>query len=127
MKKKIIIISIVLILIIPLLVLLYPVITNNNYEKKLFNTIYKNTEYKDITYLNKDNNYYIIKTIDKLIVLNSNYEEKLSLNINEIINSDLEIVYRNNKLYYKEKIKEEEKIIYKFYDELSYTTSLGGI
>lgn len=131
MKTKIIIISIILIIIIPLSILLYPVITNNNYEKELLNTIYENTEYKDITYLNKDNNYYIIKTKENVTVLDLNYEEKLSLDINELAESNLELVYRRNNLYYEEKVKEEEKIIYNFYDiytnELSYTTSLGGI
>lgn len=131
MKKKYIIISIILIIIIPLSVILYPVIKNDSYEQKLFDTIYDNTDYKDITYLNKDNNYYILKTQDKIIVLDLNYEEKLSLDINELADNDLELVYRRNNLYYEEKLKEEEKLIYKFYDvytnELAYTTSLGGI
>lgn len=131
MKKKIIIISIFFIVIIPLSVLLYPVITNNNYKKELLNIVYENTEYKNIKYLNKDNNYYIIKTKDKIIVLDLNYEEKLSLDINELTESDLELVYRRNNLYYEEKIKEDGKITYNFYDiytkELSYTSTLGGI
>lgn len=131
MKKKIIIISIILIVIIPLSVILYPVITNNNYKKELLNIIYNNTEYKDITYLNKDNNYFVIKTKDKVIVLDLNYEEKISLDTNELADSNLELVYRRNNLYYEEKIKAEEKIIYNFYDiytnELSYTSTLGGI
>lgn len=131
MKKKIIIISIILTIVIPLSILLYPVIKNNNYEKELLNIIYDNTEYTGITYINKDNNYYILKTKDKVIVLDLNYEEKLSLNIAELSDSTLELVYRRNNLYYKEKIKEEDKIVYNFYDiytnELSYTSTLGGI
>ena len=129
MKKKIIIISILLI-IICLSVLLYPVIKNNSYKKELFNNIYENTKYKDITYLNKDNNYYIIKTNDKVIVLDLNYEEKLSLDINKLSQSNLELVYRRNNLYYEEKKKEKNKVIYKFYNvetnKLEYETSLGG-
>lgn len=131
MKKQIIIISIILIIIIPLSVLLYPVITNNDYKKELLNIIYENTEYKDIKYINKDNNYFVIKTKDKVIVLDLNYEEKLSLDINELSESNLELVYRRNNLYYEEKIKEDGKIIYNFYaiytKELSYTSTLGGI
>ena len=41
------------------------------------------------------------------------------------------LVYRRNNLYYEEKVKKEEKIIYNFYDiytkKLSYTTTLGGV
>lgn len=129
MKKKIIIISILLI-IICLSALLYPVIKNNSYKKELYNNLYENTNYKDITYLNKDNNYYIIKTNNKVVVLDLNYEEKLSLDINKLSQSDLELVYRRNKLYYEEKKKEKNKVIYKFYNvetnKLEYETSLGG-
>lgn len=129
MKKKIIIISILLI-IISLSVLLYPVVKNNSYKKELYNYIYENTKYKDITYLNKDNNYYIIKTKDKVIVLDLNYEERFSLDINKLSQSNLELVYRRNKLFYEEKKKEKNKVIYKFYNvetnKLEYETSLGG-
>ena len=98
---------------------------------QIINLIYNNTEYTSITYINKDNNYYIIKTKEKVVVLDLNYEEKLLIDINELADTNLELVYRRNNLYYEEKIKEEGKIIYNFYDiytkELSYTTSLGGI
>lgn len=131
MKKKFIIPLIILIIMIPLSIILYPIINNSNYEKELYNVIYENTEYKDIIYLNKDNNYYVLKTKDRVVVLDLNYEEKLLLDTEELQESDLELVYRRNNLYYEEKIKENEKIIYNFYDvhtnELSYTTTLGGI
>lgn len=129
MKKKIIIILII-IAIIPLSIIIYPVIKNNNYNDKLLNDIYSNTKIKDITYLNKNNNYYIIKTKEKILVLDLNYEEKLSLDINKIKESNLELVYRRNDLYYKETIKEKEKLIYNFYDvttnELVFSTTIGG-
>lgn len=131
MKKKYIILLIILIIIIPLSIILYPVIKNNNYKKELYETIYKNTDYKEITYLNKDNNYYILKVKDKVIVLDLNYEEKLSLDKKELYESNLDLVYRRNNLYYEEKVKEDEKLVYNFYDvytnELSYTRVLGGI
>jgi len=130
LKKKLIIFSIILIIIISLSVLLYPTIKNKNYKKNLLNIIYKNTEYREITYLNKDNNYYIIKTNTKVIVLDLNYEEISSIGIDKLSQSNLELVYRRNKLYYEEKKKEKNKVIYKFYDvetnKLEYETSLGG-
>lgn len=93
--------------------------------------MYDNTDYKEITYLNKDNNYYVIKTNEKVLVLDLNYDEKLSVDINKLKESDLELVYRRNNLYYKEKVREDGKLVYKFYNvetgELEYETSLGGI
>lgn len=130
MKKKILITSLIIIILIPTLVIMYPIIKNNNYEKELLNNVYNNTTIKEITYLNRDNNYYIIQTKEKVLVLDLNYEEKLSLSIDELCDSSLPLVYRRNNLYYEEKIKEEEKLIYKFYNvttnELVFETSLGG-
>lgn len=131
MKKKILIPILIIMILIPSSVIMYPIIKNENYEKELLDIVYNNTDIKDIIYLNKDNNYYVIKTKAKVIVLDLNYEEKISLNIEELQDNNLPIVYRRNNLYYEEKIKEEEKLIYKFYDittnELIYQTSLGGI
>lgn len=131
MKKKILIITLIIIIVIPLSIVIYPITKNNSYQKKLLNNIYNNTDTKDITYLNKDNNYYIIKTKEKVLVLDLNYEEKLSIDIIKLQESSLELVYRRNNLYYEEKEIKENKIIYKFYNietnNLEYETSLGGI
>lgn len=131
MKKKIIILVAILIIIVPLSVIIFPVIRNNNYKKNILNNIYSNTTYKDIKYLNKDNNYYIIKTEDKVLVLDLNYEENLSIDIDKLKDNNLELVYRRNNLYYEEKVKNNGKLIYKFYNietnELEYETPLGGI
>ena len=131
MKKKIIIMLISLIIIVPLFVIVSPVIKNNKYKKSLLDSIYDNTDYKDIVYLNKDNNYYIIKTKDKLFVLDLNYEEIVSVDVSILMESNLELVYRRNNLYYEEKIKEDGKLMYKFYNietgVLEYETFLGGI
>ena len=131
MKNKLILIPIIILIILPLLVIIYPIIKNNNYEKELLNNIYNNTNYKDITYLNKDNNYYIIKTKKNVLVLDFNYEEKYSTNIEDLKENKLDFVYRRNSLYYDEKIREKDKLIYKYYNvltyELEYETSLGGI
>lgn len=131
MRKKVLIISLIVITIVPFLIIIYPILKNNNYDKKLLNNIYDNTNITSIIYLNKDNNYYIIKTKEKVLVLDLNYEEILSLDINKLQDSNLELVYRRNNLYYEEITKEEEKLLYKFYNVetgiLEYQTSLGGI
>ena len=64
MNKKVLITILITITLLIFSIILYPVIKNNNYQKKLLNNIYENTNLKDIKYLNKDNNYYIIKTKD---------------------------------------------------------------
>ena len=131
MKKKILMLVIILVIIIPLSTIMFPVIRNDNYKKSILNNIYNNTGYKNIKYFNKDNNYYIIKTENKVLVLDLNYEEKLSINIDKLKDNNLELVYRRNNLYYEKKIKNGSKLIYKFYNvetnELEYETSLGGI
>ena len=130
MNKKILIIILIIIIILPIGIIIYPVIKNNKYQDRLLDNIYENTSIKNIEYLNKDNNYYIIKNKDKVIVLDLNYEEIYSINTNELINSNLDLTYIRNNLYYKERKKENNKLVYKYFDvktnEEVYTTILGG-
>ena len=130
MKKKYLICILILIIIIPLFLIIYPITKNNKYQKDLIKDIYNNTNIKEIKYLNKDNNYYIIKTKDKVIVLDLNYEEVYNIDLSLLQSSNLELVYRRNNLYYEEKIREGKKITYQFYDiktnDFIYETSLGG-
>jgi len=111
-------------------IILYPIIKNNNYQKKLLNNIYENTDLKDIKYLNKDNNYFIIKTKDKVIVLDLNHEEVYSISTSEIKMGNLDLSYTRNNLYYKERIRKNNKLTYKYYDiktnEEVFTSVLGG-
>ena len=130
MNKKVLITILITIILLIFSIILYPVIKNNNYQKKLLNNIYENTNLKDIKYLNKDNNYYIIKTKDKVLVLDLNYEEVYSISANEIKKSDLDLSYTRNNLYYKERIRKNNKLTYKYYDiktnEEVFTSVLGG-
>lgn len=130
MNKKILIIILIIIIILPIGIIIYPVIKNNKYQDRLLDNIYENTSIKNIEYLNKDNNYYIIKNKDKVIVLDLNYEEIYSINTNELIDSNLDLTYIRNNLYYKERKKENNKLVYKYFDvktnEEVYTTTLGG-
>lgn len=130
MNKKVLITILITIILLIFSIILYPIIKNNNYQKKLLNNIYENTDLKDIKYLNKDNNYYIIKTKDKVLVLDLNYEEVYSISANEIKKSDLDLSYTRNNLYYKERIRKNNKLTYKYYDiktnEEVFTSVLGG-
>lgn len=130
MNKKVLITILITIILLIFSIILYPIIKNNNYQKKLLNNIYENTNLKDIKYLNKDNNYFIIKTKDKVIVLDLNHEEVYSINISEIKKSNLDLSYTRNSLYYKERIRKNNKLTYKYYDiktnEEVFTSVLGG-
>ena len=130
MKSNKIIIILLLIIIFIVAIIIYPVIKNEHYNNKILNDIYKNTDIKNIKYYNKDNNYYIVKDSENVYVFDLNYEEVYSINIDEIKESKLDLVYRRNNLYYEEKEKSKNKIIYSFYDvktnDLVYQTLLGG-
>lgn len=109
---------------------IYPVIKNNSYEKGLFKNVYDNTDIENISYLNKSNNYYILKTDSEVIVLDLNYEEVFRDVITSLYVSELDLVYRRNKLFYVEKKVNGKKISYNYYDvytyELIYETNIGG-
>ena len=130
MNKKVWITILITIILLIFSIILYPIIKNNNYQKKLLNNIYENTDLKDIKYLNKDNNYYIIKTKDKVLVLDLNYEEVYSISTSEIKMGNLDLSYTRNSLYYKERIRKNNKLTYKYYDiktnEEVFTSVLGG-
>ena len=129
-NKKVLITILIIIILLIFSIILYPIIKNNNYQKKLLNNIYENTDLKDIKYLNKDNNYFIIKTKDKVIVLDLNHEEVYSISTSEIKMGNLDLSYTRNNLYYKERIRKNNKLTYKYYDiktnEEVFTSVLGG-
>ena len=130
MSKKSGFILLMVFIVLILGIYIYPSIKNDNYQKRLISDIYKNTDIKDIEYLNKDNNYYVVKDRDKVIVLDLNYEEVYSIDNSKLKDNDLDLVYRRNNLYYEEKIRDGDNLTYNFYNidnnELAYQVLLGG-
>lgn len=130
MSKKSVFILLMVFIVLILSIYIYPSIKNDNYQKRLISDIYKNTDIKDIEYLNKDNNYYVVKDRDKVIVLDLNYEEVYSIDKSKLKDNDLDLVYRRNNLYYEEKIRDGDNLTYNFYNidnnELAYQVLLGG-
>ena len=130
MKKKIIMLigAFLLILIIMFIIILVPSSKNNNYNKKLFSNIEENTELKNITYVNKSNNYYIVKCSEGVIVLDLNYDKVFEKE--SVRDSDMPLVYTRNNLYYVEKVRKKDKITYNYYstDEniLVFSSVVGG-
>ena len=130
MSKKNVFILLMVFIVLILGIYIYPSIKNDNYQKRLISDIYKNTDIKNIEYLNKDNNYYVVKGRDKVIVLDLNYEEVYSIDKSKLKDNDLDLVYRRNNLYYEEKIRDGDNLTYNFYNidnnELAYQVLLGG-
>ena len=116
MSKKSGFILLMVFIVLILGIYIYPSIKNDNYQKRLISDIYKNTDIKDIEYLNKDNNYYVVKDRDKVIVLDLNYEEVYSIDKSKLKDNDLDLVYRRNNLYYEEKIRDGDNLTYNFYN-----------
>lgn len=129
-KKRIFIIIPIILFIIFMFIILYPIIKNSNYIDDIKNDIYDNTDIKDILYINKDNNYYMVKSKDRVYVFDLNYDEVYSIELELLYDSDMDLVYRRNNLYYMERIRENYNLIYKFYDIISnefvYESRVGG-
>lgn len=113
-----------------LLLIIIPPLKNNKYKEELKNTIYNNTKLKNIDNVYKDNNYYIVKIKEKVVVFDLNYDEVYTKE-KVIDKDDMPLSYRRGNLYYKERIRKKDKLTYNFYstDDLSlvFTSTVGGI
>lgn len=133
MKRKILyLVGIILfILILVFISIIYPVMRNEDYNKKLFDDVYSNSNIKNINYVNKSNNYYIVKNDKEIVVMDLNYDKINSVNVSDIYDSDLDIVYRRGNIYYEEKVNDKDKLIYKYYNinngEFVFDITVGGI
>ena len=118
MKKIIkILIILVIIIIICILSLSYTINSNNNYEESITNKISKHYKTNKITYSNYYNNYYIFKTEEDIVVLDNKYKEVYKEKISNLKpNNKYEILYKNNRLIYEEKIIKNNKVTYIYYD-----------
>lgn len=130
MKKKVILLLIIILLIAisTFLIIIIPSIKDKKYKKDLLENIYKNTKIEKINYLNKYNNYYIIKIDNKAVVLDLNYEEVYSKEI--VRESSLPLVYRRNNLYYEKKVRKKDSLKYFYYstddETLIFSSEVGG-
>ena len=120
MKKIIkIIIPILILIVIYILVLSFINNKNENYMNQTLKNIKDNYPIKEkATYYNIYGNYYILKTSNKIIVLNKEYEEILKEKIDVLAPNpnNYNLIYKNNKLMYEETILKKDKLIYKYYD-----------
>ncbi len=133
-KKKqitIYLLGVLTILIIIFSIIAIPCINNDKYEQKILKSIYDNTNIKNINYVNKSNNYYIIKNDTKAIVLDLNYDIIKELPLINLYQSNKPLSYRKGNLYYEEKARTKNSLIYKYYNaenyEYAFEITVGGI
>ncbi len=111
--KRFIIIFISLVLLF-FLSIIFIVNNNRSYEDSIFDIVSSNYS-KDISYVNKYLDNYIVKTKDKVVVLNSDFEEINSMNINDLYEYDFDLVYRKNTIMYEDITVYDDKVIYTYY------------
>ena len=112
--KKILLIIISILLIIFIL-LLFIINNNKSYKDNLLKEV--NKKYPlEVKYVNKYGNNYIIKTKDKIIVLDNEYQEITSEYLEEIKKLDYDLVYKKNTIMYQKSQVKGKSIIYTYYD-----------
>ena len=90
----------------------------NNLEKEIL----KNTSLKNIIYVNKYDNNYIVIDKEQVYLFNSNYEEiyKVKESMLHENKNDYEIVYRDDTIMYMDNYMDNEGVIFKYYDIYTY-------
>ena len=120
MKKLVaIFISIILFLFISMCVMVSIDKDNINDIKE---DIIKNTDIKNIDYVNKYDNSYIVKDKKYLYLFNSKYEEIYKVEIDLLYDNknNYELVYRNNTIMYMDNYKKKYGVVFKYYDIYTY-------
>lgn len=112
--KKLIILIIAIFLAI-FLSCFYIVNNNNNYKKNMLKEVNKKYP-KEVVYVNKYGDKYIVKTKDEIVVLDDKYEEVDSISLDKINSLDYELVYRKNAIMYQKTEVKDNRVIYTYYD-----------
>lgn len=115
MKK--VIITFISLLVMIFIFVMFTVNKNDKYNNDMVSYIKKNiTSLESINYINKYDNYYIVKDNLNVMIIDNDMNIVLSEKLSNIYSSYDDIVYRLNKLMYVEKIVKDNKVIYNYYD-----------
>ena len=95
---------------------------DKRYINDLEKDILKNTSIKNITYVNKYDDSYIVSDQEYVYLFNSNYEEiyKVKLSMLHENKNDYVLVYRNSTIMYMDNYKNKEGVVFKYYDIYTY-------
>lgn len=120
MKKVIrIFILVILFVFISMYIMIYIDNKSSNNIKKY---IVKNTDIKDIEYINRYGDNYIVMDKKYLYLFNAKYEEVDRLDIKKIYNNtkNYDIVYRNNLFMYMDNFDDKDGVRFRYYDIENY-------
>jgi len=117
MKKLVgIFILVILVIFISMNVMIY---IDNRYILELEDRVKKNTDIKDIVYVNEYDKYYIVMDNKNLYLFNSDYIEINKIDIGKVYlnKKDYDIVYRDNMIMYMDSYKNKDKnVVFRYYD-----------
>ena len=121
MKK---IIKIFIGIIILIFILILGMVGNNdkNYNK-MIKEIENNTLVKEVVYVNKYNNYFIVEDNEYLYLINDKYEIISEIDINLLYKNskNYDIIYKDERFMYMEDNYKDGKLYYKYYDIYNYS------
>lgn len=98
------------------------VLIDYKYKDSLKNEILNNTDIKNILYVNKYDNHYLVKDKNYLYLFDTLYEEIIRISLDKIHKNTMnyDIVYRENTVMYMDNYIDKKGIIYKYYDIYTY-------
>ena len=84
--------------------------------------IVKNTKIKGIKYINKCDDYYIVKDNDYIYLIDYKYNEVLKIDNKKIYDNknNYELIYRDNTIMYMDNYIDKDSIVFNYYDIYSY-------
>lgn len=98
------------------------IIFDNNYMEEIINNVNKNTDIRNIEYVNKYDGNYIVVNNEYLYLLSDNYEEitRIDKSLMHKNKNNYDIVYRDKTLMYMHSYKDKEGVIFEYYDIYKY-------
>ena len=120
--KKIIKIFIGIIILIFILILGMVRNNNKNYNK-MIKEIENNTLVKEVEYINKYNNYFIVEDNEYLYLINDKYKIISEIDINLLYKNskNYDIIYRDERFMYMKDSYKDGKLYYQYYDIYNYS------
>lgn len=98
-------------------------VTNDSkYKSRLVKNIIKNTDIKEVNYINKYDDYYIVMDKEYIYLFDLKYDEILSKDVTLVHDNDnkYDIIYKDGKLMYFNDYIREDILVYEYYDIDTY-------